>query len=110
MIDHEEAAAAQHQMVPNNCNDPMMNIMVKSSQICQVPQTPVSIIAQNNEGSSKMENLNHLAYQNMDLEAEVEGVSEISDLNRAVSEILKNRKSDPDDVMSKKRRQRLTYE
>ena len=57
-----------------------------------------------------MNPLNTEAYRAMDLEAEVEGVSEISDLNRAVSEILKNRKSDPDDLMSKKRRQRLTYE
>ena len=97
-------------MVTTQCNDPMLNIKVKNSQIYQVPQTPLSIIAQNNEGSSKMENLNHLAYRDLELEAMVEGVSEISDLNRAVSEILKNRKSDPDDIMSKKRRQRLTYE
>ena len=68
------------------------------------------MIAQNNENSSKVENLNGPAYRDLELEAEVDGISEYSDLNRAVSEILKNRKSDPDDAMSKKRRQRLTYE
>ena len=68
------------------------------------------MIAQNNENSPKVENLNGPAYRDLELEAEVDGISEYSDLNRAVSEILKNRKSDPDDAMSKKRRQRLTYE
>ena len=43
-------------------------------------------------------------------ECDQDAINESSDLNRVVSEILKNRKCDPDDAMSKKRRQRLTYD
>ena len=37
-------------------------------------------------------------------------LTEYSDLNQAVSAILRCRKSDPNDGISKKHRQRLTYE
>ena len=63
-----------------------------------------------NECSSKAPNLNNHAFLAMVDEADVDALSEYSNLNRAVSEILKNRKSDPNDIMSKKRRQRLTNE
>ena len=64
------------------------------------------------EGSSHAPNLNNEAFKAIQEEAECEYdcINESSDLNRVVSEILKNRKCDPNDAMSKKRRQRLTYE
>ena len=43
-------------------------------------------------------------------EADCDAISIDSNLNRAVSAILKNRKSEFDDSSFKKRRQRLTYE
>ena len=43
-------------------------------------------------------------------EFEFDTLTEYSDLNQAVSAILKCRKSDPNDILSKKHRQRLTYE
>ena len=57
-------------------------------------------------------NLDNTAFKAIQEEAECDqdAINESSDLNRVVSEILKNRKCDPDDAMSKKRRQRLTYE
>ena len=43
-------------------------------------------------------------------EAEVDGLSEYSNLNQAVSDILKNRRCEIGDEFSKRRRQRLTNE
>ena len=61
--------------------------------------------------SSHSPDLNNKEYKAIQEEAECELTAEyFSDLNRAVSEILKNRQSDPNDIMSKKHRQRLTYE
>ena len=57
-----------------------------------------------NEGSSKLENLNNSGFLAIDEEAEYSGLSKYSDMNRVVSSILKNKKSDLDDGMSKKRR------
>ena len=37
-------------------------------------------------------------------------LTEYSDLNQAVSALLKCRKNDPNDAITKKHRQRLTYE
>ena len=71
---------------------------------------PITEARLDNEGSSKAPNLNNHAFLDMVDEADVDALSEYSNLNRAVSEILKNRKSDPNDIMSKKRRQRLTNE
>lgn len=64
------------------------------------------MVAENdNDQSSKVVNLKDAAFKAIDDEAECEGASyEFSDMNRVVSEILKNRKSDPDDLLSKKRR------
>lgn len=70
------------------------------------------ITSVNHEESSHAANLDNTAFKAIQEEAECEYdvINESSDLNRVVSEILKNRKCDPDDAMSKKRRQRLTYE
>ena len=67
---------------------------------------------EDNEVSSCAPNLNNDAFKAIQEEAECDYdvINDDSDLNRVVSEILKNRKCDPDDAMSKKRRQRLTYE
>ena len=75
-------------------------------------EAQITITGIDNEGSSLVANLNNDAFKAIQEEAECEYdvINESSDLNRVVSEILKNRKCDPDDAMSKKRRQRLTYE
>ena len=65
---------------------------------------PIMVSCLDNEGSSKAANLKNHAFRDMVDEADVDALSEYSNLNRAVSEILKNRKCDPDDAMSKKRR------
>ena len=64
------------------------------------------------QSEERTPNLDNTAFKAIEEEAEVvqDAINESSDLNRVVSEILKNRKCDPDDAMSKKRRQRLTYE
>ena len=61
--------------------------------------------------SSQAPDLDNDEYKAIQDEAECDLTTEcFSDLNRAVSEILRNRQSDPNDAMSKKHRQRLTYE
>ena len=64
------------------------------------------------QSEERTPNLDNTAFKAIEEEAVVvqDAINECSDLNRVVSEILKNRKCDPDDAMSKKRRQRLTYE
>jgi len=64
----------------------------------------------NEDGSSQPENLRNNSFLDLDVEAECSGFSKYSNMNRVVSSILRNRKSDADDRMSKKRRQRLTNE
>ena len=78
----------------------------------QVQEAPITVTCIDNEGSSKAPNLDNPFFKAIMDEAECDEdqQNESSDLNRVVSEILKNRKCDPDDAMSKKRRQRLTYE
>ena len=62
------------------------------------------------EGTSEPANLNDERYKEIEDEADCDAISINSNLNRAVSEILKNRKSEFDDSSFKKRRQRLTQE
>lgn len=78
----------------------------------RVKEAPITITCLDNEGSLRVANLDNTAFKEIQEEAECDqdAINESSDLNRVVSEILKNRKCDPDDAMSKKRRQRLTYE
>ena len=62
------------------------------------------------EGSSQPENLRNSSFLDLDVEADCSGFSKYSNMNRVVSSILRNRKNDADDGLSKKRRQRLTNE
>jgi hypothetical protein len=71
---------------------------------------PITITMVDNDNSSRANNLSHASFKAIQEEAECSASSIGSNMNRVVSEILKNRKSDPDDAMSKKRRQRLTYD
>ena len=65
-----------------------------------------------NEGSSRPFNLRNPWFAAIEEEADVEGNSDLeqSDLNRVVSDILKNRKNELGDDIHKKRRQRLSHE
>ena len=93
----------------DGCNENAYSLQIDTRQDkdvkAQVDQLDI-------EGTdSQAPDLNNDHYKAIQDEAECDLTTEcFSDLNRAVSEILKNRQSDPNDIMSKKHRQRLTYE
>jgi len=54
--------------------------------------------------------LNKQQFKDIEDEAQFEGMSEPTDMNRLVSYILRNRKIDPSNLLCRKRRQRLSLE
>ena len=90
------AAASQRQMTP---------LTKTVANLSHVPPQELE-----EEGTSEPADLNDERYKEIEDEADCDAISINSNLNRAVSEILKNRQDEFDDSSFKKRRQRLTQE
>ena len=74
-----------------------------------VQNAPITMMSYHGEVSmSKSVDLDNPEYIALSEEANYDGYTEYSNMNRLVSQILRNKKFDSNDAFSRKRRQRLT--